>query len=478
MTNRFEDTIVAVATPPGEGGIGIVRISGVRALEIGRSLFSFSGGCPEIESHRMYAGKVVLLADGGLGTGLGQQLGRGAIDQGLFVFMKAPRSFSGEDTVEIQCHGSPILLETVVNGALSCGARTADRGEFTRRAFMNGRIDLTQAEAVADLIAARTVDSMTASARHLFGGLSEKIRVIRDTLIPLLSRIEASIDFSDQDLEAPPQGKIAEQLESILSVVRRLTATYPTGRVYREGVRLVIVGRPNVGKSSLMNALIGRPRAIVTPEPGTTRDTVEETMSIGGFPARLVDTCGLGEAGGPVEREGMKRTREALSDADVILLVGEAAAGIGERERQIIDARTRESGSSPRALVVVMNKVDLVAGNSAAPFDAGGDFPTVFTSALMGTGIDRLKDEIASLIAGGAGSARDEVMVTNSRHYEALLRASDSLSEAIGGVAKGVGPEFIAVDVRGALTALGEVTGEVTTGEVLEAIFSRFCIGK
>jgi tRNA modification GTPase len=386
--------------------------------------------------------------------------------------MRAPRSYTGEDVVELQCHGSPLLLVSIVAAAVSMGARPAKQGEFTQRAFMNGKIDLVQAEAVADLIAARTTDGLSIFSRHLMGGLSGKLSELRDRLVGLLADIEASIDFSDQDIDPLAREAVTRGVEISLDSVNGLLGSYRTGRIYREGARLVIAGRPNVGKSSLMNRLLGRPRAIVAPQAGTTTDTIEDIMDIGGAPARIVDTCGLREAVGAVEREGVERTMQAIDTADVTLLVAEAAVGIGREEHGVIEA----AAAADRRIVLVMNKVDLVAGKTSAP--AYPAIPIVFTSALVGTGIDELKEIAGSLIVGGAGSGRDHELITNERHHAALLSVSKSLERAHLGAMRRVSPEFIALDIRGALLALGEMTGDVTTDEILEAIFSRFCIGK
>ncbi len=478
------DTVVAVATPPGEGGIGIVRISGPAALGYGRGLFSFLKEPGRIESHRLYIGTIILPDDRAeIGAILPEKAGPGGApetgkytgiesDRALFVLMRAPHSYTGEDVVELHCHGSPILLGSIVSAAISLGARPADRGEFTRRAFMNGKIDLVQAEAVADLISAKTAGGLSIFSRHLMGTLSETLFGVRDSLVSLLAEAEAAVDFSDHDVDPLDMGAITRGLTACLASVRQLLGTYRVGRPYREGARLVIAGRPNVGKSSLLNRLLARPRAIVAPQPGTTTDTIEDIMDLGGVPARIVDTCGLREAVGLVEREGVRRTREALATADLTLLVGEATVGIGKEERDVIAA----AAAAGRPLVVVMNKVDLMSGDPVCPPDLS--VPVVFTSALEGSGIDELKDAAHRLITGGTARGRDDELITNARHCAALLSASGSLGEALEGAAKDVPPEFIALDIRRALSALGEITGEVTTDEILSVIFSRFCIGK
>ena len=463
------ETIVAVATPPGEGGIGIVRLSGPRAVAIGRRIFSFSREPKRIESHRLYPGAVTIPGEG---PGPAPEGGRTIVDRALFVAMPSPRSYTGEDVVELQCHGSPLLLMSLVEAAVSLGARPARPGEFTQRAFMNGKIDLVQAEAVADLIAARTADGLSIFARHLMGRLSARLSELRGRLIALLAELDASVDFSDQDIDTLDPETILSDIRESSALVDGLIGSYREGRVYREGARLVIAGRPNVGKSSLLNRLLGRPRAIVAHEPGTTTDTIEDTMDIGGVPVRLVDTCGLRQAAGEVEREGVERTMQALATADVTLLVAEATGVIGPEERRVIE----EAAGADRPVVLVMNKVDLAPDGPASP--EGVAAPVVFTSALVGTGIGELVEAVRCLVAGGANrSGRDEI-ITNARHYAALLAARRSLRDAEEGARRGLSGEFIALDIRGALSSVGEITGDVTTDDILEAIFSRFCIGK
>ncbi len=478
------ETIVAIATPPGEGGVGIVRLSGPRALTIGRKLFCFKKEPRQIEPYRLYTGAVTLPDEspeagagpgreaGGEGVTIPQRNGPAIVDRALFVSMRAPRSYTGEDVVELQCHGSPLLLGSIVTAAIVMGARPAKRGEFTQRAFMNGKIDLVQAEAVADLIAARTTDGLSIFSRHLMGGLSERLSELRSRLISLSADVEASVDFSDQDIDPLDIEMITRGVGASLDTVKDLLGSYEVGRIYREGARLIIAGRPNVGKSSVLNRLLGRSRAIVSAEPGTTTDTIEDSMDIGGVPVRIVDTCGLREAVGAVEREGVQRTRQALDTADVTLLVAEATVGIGREERGVMG----EAAASGRRVVLVMNKVDLVAAETPAPPDAA--VPVVFTSALRGTGIEQLKEVVGCLLVGGAGCGQEQELITNARHYAALLSVSELLKRAHLGATRRVSPEFIALDIRGALSALGEITGDVTTGEILEAIFSRFCVGK
>lgn len=474
MSDRISpetETIVAVATPPGEGGIGIVRLSGPHALAIGRRLFSFAEETGPIEPYRLYPGTVTvpdtpsvcIAAEGD---------GRMIVDRALFVAMPAPRSYTGENVVELQCHGAPLLLSCLVTAAVSLGARPARHGEFTERAFLNGKIDLVQAEAVADLISATTVGGLSLFSRHHMGGLSDRLSDLKSRLVNLSADIEASVDFSDQDIDPPAIETVVRDIEQSLDGVGRLLESYRVGRIYREGARLVIAGRPNVGKSSLLNRFLGYRRAIVAPDPGTTTDTIEDGIDIGGVPVRIVDTCGLREATGAVEREGVARTRQAIETADVTLLVADATEDLGRQERTLIET----AAAAGRGVVLVMNKVDLAAAGTPAPPNVS--VPVVFTSAMVGTGIDQLKDAIGLLIAGKAARTGQEEIITNARHYAGLLAIRQSLREAREGAGRRVSPEFIALDIRAALSALGELTGEVTTDELLEAVFSRFCVGK
>jgi tRNA modification GTPase len=454
-----QKTIVAVATPPGEGGIGIVRLSGPEALPIGKHLFTFSHAPEKITPHRMYFGYI-------------QSPDNDSIDQGLFVFMENPHSYTGEDVVELHCHGGPLLLQTVVSQAIFHGATTAGRGEFTRRAFMNGKLDLAQAEAVVDLISSVTPESLRISASQLRGGLSRKIIEIKNQLASLLAEVEASIDFPEEELENIPYPRLVQEIVGVRESVEKLLATYGEGRIYREGARVVIVGRPNVGKSSLMNLILEHDRAIVTSEPGTTRDVIEDFANIGGIPIKLIDTCGIAETSSRAEQEGVRRAIAAAQDADLVLLVIDVTGKIGEEERKIIEEL------KGRTVVVVFNKIDLLPDGMHSFTSPPLPFPDVHTSALLAVGIDSLKDKIKESVLKQNKQGEDEIILNNARHYEALLRARNSLDEVIKSGTTSASPELLAVDIRGALSHLGEITGEVTPGDVLDIIFSRFCIGK
>lgn len=470
------ETIAAVATPRGEGGIGVVRLSGPRALPIGKKLFSFHYEPKEIESHRMYIGDV-LNTEGE------------SIDRGLFVFMGSPRSYTGEDVVELQCHGGPLLLESVVMGAVSFGARPAVNGEFTRRAFMNGKLDLAQAEAVLDVITSITEGGLLVSAGQLFGGLSAEIEEMAESLTILLADVEASIDFPDEETEIISLDTVLGESRRILNKTEEILSTYCHGRILKDGASVVILGRPNVGKSSIMNRLLGKDRAIVTAEPGTTRDTVWDYTSIDSVPVRLIDTCGIREVLGEAEREGVRRAWEAVSDADIILLVVDVTSGVGEEERKMIDLiKGGEAVKSGVKVIAVFNKIDLLEKDGLENLKRSSSveeipFFTTFTSALTGRGIEELKGEIGRLLLADTGTIAgklDSVILNNARHFEALLGVKRSLAEVLRAEEPEgrFEPELLAVDIRGALTSLKEITGEMGTDDILDAIFSRFCVGK
>lgn len=457
------DTIVAVATPPGFGGIGIVRLSGPRALEIGLSLFSPAAA----------PGNTLSPAPRTMHVGSFRDEDGHTVDRGLFLFMPGPASYTGEDVVELHGHGSPLVMERLLFHAVARGARIAEGGEFTRRAFMNGKLDLVQAEAVADLIyASSTAAVHIATAQHE-GGLSRTLSEISNALVMLLSELEAAVDFPDDDHDHLSSDPILDRIIEIRTRVERLLDTFRRGRILREGARVVIVGRPNVGKSSIMNLLLERPRSIVTPEPGTTRDTIEELLVIGSVPVRLIDTCGIRDAISPPEREGVIRTMRAVEEADLVLMVTEADRPVSADERVLLE------DIDEHRTIVVCNKVDLVPGSPESFSPPDTSRTTVVTSATLPYGIDELTAAVQRRLTASASLfSEEQVIVSNARHFAALLEARTSLDEAAASVARSESPEFVSVDVRGALAFLGDITGVVTADDVLEVIFSRFCIGK
>ncbi|HWQ16138.1 MAG TPA: tRNA uridine-5-carboxymethylaminomethyl(34) synthesis GTPase MnmE [Roseiflexaceae bacterium] len=492
----YDDTIAAIATPPGAGGVGVVRVSGREALPILERMF-----VPARPGHwcpfRLRYGHVV--APGGE-----------TVDEALAAFFRGPHSFTAEDVAEISCHGGPLVLQQVLGLALQHGARLATPGEFTMRAFLNGRLDLTQVEATLDIINARTNAALALAQQQLAGWLSQELRRVREALLGALAYCTALVDFPEDEID--PQ-EVAAPVTEALRTVERLQASADQGIVYRQGARAAIVGLPNAGKSSLLNALLRADRAIVTPVPGTTRDTLEETANLCGVPVVLVDTAGITETADPIERIGVGRSRQALAAADLVLLVVDITQPVGDAERAV--AALTEG----KPTVLVWNKVDLLPTNDERrttnderrttnderrttnderrttgdgrrttagerwPMDNGvslRDEPfaaTVAVSALTGEGLEALAHAVAGLLLGGEVAA-DGQLVTNPRHRDALGRAAGHLRDALAGHARGVPADLLAVDLTAALSALGEITGETVGEDLLDTIFSRFCIGK
>ena len=471
MGDPNSDTICAIATPMGEGGIGIVRISGAKSIELASTLVRLRSGTP-LES---IAGRTLHHADIlEIGTGP-DDAGRRAIDEALVVVMRAPHSYTAEDIVEIQCHGSPLVLQTLCEALLHVGARMAEPGEFTKRAFLNGRLDLAQAEAVLDTIRAKTAGSLRVAQEQLRGTLSHELGRLRDGLIRILAQVEASIDFVEEDISFISSAELRKGIEAIRTAIRGLIETSREGRALREGVATAIVGRPNVGKSSLLNALLRTDRAIVTPVPGTTRDVLEEILNIRGVPVRLLDTAGLRHTDDPVEREGITRSQAALDTADLALLVLDGSAPLGAEDRHLLaECRGRQR-------IIVINKTDLPARVSAADladFEESGRSACVHLSVKTGEGLETLRDTVRAMILRPDFEPGEAAMVTRLRHRAGLLKAEDALEKALESVTGQVSLEFIAMDLRGAIDALGEITGAVTVDDILDRIFSEFCIGK
>jgi tRNA modification GTPase len=454
-----DDTIVAIATPMGEGGIGVVRLSGPDALAIAARLFrSASGSDPaRFPSHTVHLGRAVEPETGEM------------IDVALLTPFRAPHSYTGDEVVEISGHGSNLGLLRLVRAAQREGARLAEPGEFTRRAFLNGRMDLAEAEAVADLIRARTDASLRVATRQLEGRLSTAIRGVRGELIALLAEIEAAIDFPE-DVEPPAEADVLARLHAALASAERLLSTADAGRLYRDGAAVVIAGRPNVGKSSLLNALLCESRAIVTEVPGTTRDVIEETVNIRGIPLRAIDTAGLRETVNVVERIGVERSRREIEAADLVLWVvdlSEPMAGEDCRIAELLQGRP---------FVLVANKADLPPRMDPAQL-AGPEATIVRTVAPEREGIDTLEDAIAERLLG-AGVTSEDVLVSNARHRARLENAAAALRQAIATVDSGFEQAMVAVDLKIAADALGEITGESVTEATITEIFARFCVGK
>ncbi len=471
------DTIAAIATPPGRGGIGIVRLSGPEALSLTRHLIDKPDFTP---NHARFCHL--------LDPATGQRL-----DEAVVTYHQAPKSYTGEDVVEIAAHGSPVLLDHLLRLLLQAGARLANPGEFTERAFLSGRLDLTQAEAVRDLIDAQTLLQAQTAAGQLGGALSRRIAPLKHDLVTLIATLEAGIDFAEDDTPVLAPSALRERLGAIQASMSTLEGTFQRGRLIAEGVTLAIVGRPNAGKSSLFNRLLDRDRSIVTAEAGTTRDTVAERLSIGGIPVELIDTAGLREASSEAERIGILRSREAFADAGLVLLVLDSTAPLDEEERALLHA------ARGRPLVVALNKADLLPNiaSEPAPPPAAADLPSVAeplaflgggldrllpgtpavpTSALTGEGVEALRAAIHARLSGS--TAPGTATLTNLRQHSAVSAALTAVSAALTAADQSVPHELLLLDLHAALAALDALTGITTADDILNRIFSTFCIGK
>ncbi|MDT8440185.1 MAG: tRNA uridine-5-carboxymethylaminomethyl(34) synthesis GTPase MnmE [Desulfuromonadales bacterium] len=452
-------TIVAPVTPPGEGGISVLRLSGPAALRVLAKVFTGRLPVTSMQPRRLYFGRL----------GLSDEP---AVDEVLAVYMPGPHSYTGEDVVEVHCHGGNYLRRRALDLLLRAGADMAAPGEFTRRAFLNGRLDLVQAESVIDLIRARSDQASRNALEQLSGGLSRKIHDLTDRLRGVLVLLEAHIDFPDDEVGHLDLPRLCATTLAVLNDMRRLAASFDTGRVLRDGLNLLIVGRPNVGKSSLLNALLGEQRAIVTEFPGTTRDTIEESLVLGGLPVRLIDTAGLRDTADPIEQQGLDRTCAKIDSADLILLVVDSSCPLQPEDR--LAARL----CPPHKTILVVNKSDLPT--ACAPCDLE-DYPVrVAVSAHRGDGLDALVAGVVNHFAADTAglSEGEDLVLTERRHYQALLRGAEALTRFPQAAEDAAPYECLAVELRTALDALGEVTGATTADDILDQIFSRFCIGK
>jgi tRNA modification GTPase len=395
---------------------------------------------------------------------------RECFDEALVVYMKAPRSFTGEDIVEIQSHGGSLILSLTCRACLEAGARLAEPGEFTKRAFLNGRLDLSQAEAVLDTIRAKSAASLTAAQRQLRGDLAREVDTAREALVHLLAQLEAGIDFGDEDVDIIHKQDLVGTVDRVARLVERLRDTARAGRLLRDGARVVIAGRPNVGKSSLLNRLLKEERAIVTAVPGTTRDLIEEAIDLGGVLVHLVDTAGIRDTEDPVEHEGIKRSWSAQEQADLRVIVLDGSLPLSADDRRLMDQ------AAEMRHVIVINKADLPAQVSPTSVKPGS--VCIAVSAKTGDGVEDLRLAIRAQLIGSGPETADGVLVTNVRHQTALTRAHESLVEATSSIKDEMAAELVAVDLRAAADALGEITGAITNEEILSRIFSTFCIGK
>jgi tRNA modification GTPase len=464
MNPVFPTTIVALATPPGEGALSIVRLSGEDALAVGDSVFRGRTRLARAASHTVHHGRIV------------ESSGE-TIDEVLATVFRAPHSYTGEDAVEFSCHGGLVVTQAVLEELRKAGARPAEPGEFSRRAFLNGKMDLSQAEAVADLIASASERARVVSIRQLEGRLGARVRELRASCISLCALLEVDLDFAEEGLEVIGRDEIGRRIHEILRSIREMSDSYSSGRIAREGVSVVLAGKPNAGKSSLFNALLKEDRAIVTPHPGTTRDTIEERTSINGLIFRLIDTAGLRQAADPAEVEGVQRTRAIIRRADIILLVEDSSIPL---KRDEIES-TLAGLIADQKLIVALNKSDLPPQRvDPAVYErlSSKGSRVVRTSATTGAGVHELRIALFESVGEYSSDPAAGVEVTNRRHFDALNRASRDLLESVETLEAGGSNEFIALDVRDAIAALGEITGEVTSEDVLNAIFTSFCIGK
>jgi tRNA modification GTPase len=476
-----QETIVAISTPVGRGGIGVVRLSGLRAREVAAPFLRLRH---ELAPGRARFGEILDLtkrtpdpSDTGVAA---------VLDECVATYFEGPHSYTGEDVVEIAAHGSPVLLEYLVRECCAAGARLAEPGEFTQRAFLAGRIDLTQAEAVDDLIGSSTLEQARVAARQLGGALAKLVEPVKEDLVGLIATMEAGIDFAEDDIDVLPAAVIEERIGAVRGPLVELERSFAYGRVVRDGFRLAIVGRPNAGKSSLFNRLVERDRAIVTATPGTTRDLVTERVAIDGIPVDLIDTAGLRDASDEAERMGIAKSHEAMADADVVLLVIAAGSGFTGQDPFVTQR------SAPRSLIVAYNKIDLVPDEGHQRRDhvskisewvhmsaqAGLQVPVMSTSAVTGEGIAEIRSAIVQAVAGPNATQREAGMLTNLRQHQAVEQALRGLDAARAAVADGIPHEMIMLDLYEALRGLDALTGATTTEDVLRLIFSKFCIGK
>jgi tRNA modification GTPase len=460
---NLDDTIVAIATPPGRGGIGVVRISGPGAFSIARPMLRLK--------HELVPGRALFGELIDPGSVAGPNDGADRMDEVVVTCFAKPHSYTTEDVVEISAHGAPVVLQHIVAMALARGARVAEPGEFTMRAFLNGRMDLTQAEAVRDLIDAQTLYQAKVAAQQLDGSLSRRIGPMKQKLVTLIALLEAGIDFAEDDVAIAPAPQILAAICAVEQPLQQLSASFAYGRTVHQGLTLAIVGRPNVGKSSLFNRLVDRDRAIVTATPGTTRDLVSETVSIGGIPVHLTDTAGIRASADEAESIGIRKSIEALADADLVLIVRDASQPLTPEDEDL----KRQAKGRPKVLVA--NKCDLPRGRGKESEIAG--YPEgIATSALTGEGIGELRAEILRHAGGETGSHMEAGFLTSLRHQQRVDESLKALQAAKAAVANKIPHEMLLLDLYSALRPLDEITGATTTDNILELIFSTFCIGK
>jgi tRNA modification GTPase len=486
---NLDDTIVAIATPPGRGGIGVVRLAGPDARQIALPMLRLKH---QLEPGHAVFGELVersenaaqLRSAGRTNTSVPPQSQK--VDEVVVTYFAQPQSYTTDDIIEISAHGSPVVLRHVVELCVAGGARLAEPGEFTMRAFLNGRIDLTQAEAVRDLIDSQTLYQAQVAAQQLEGALSRRLQPIKQKLVELIALLEAGIDFAEDDVSVLPDARILEQLAAIREPLEKLRESFAYGKIVHEGLMLAIVGRPNVGKSSLFNRLVERARAIVTATPGTTRDLVSETVAIGGIPVKLVDTAGIRQALDEAESIGIQKSMEALADADLVLVVVDASQPPAKEDEELV------SQAATRAAIIVGNKSDLLAAEGrskiAQRFSAGTPaentrarekgLKPILTSAVNGDGIQELRSEILRHVGGETGVVPEAGFLTNVRHQGLIHDSIAALGAAKTAIAAKIPHEMLLLDLYNALRPLDAITGATTSDDILNLIFSTFCIGK
>jgi len=482
---NLDDTIVAIATPPGRGGIGIVRLAGSEARAIAEPMLRLKH---PLEPGRAISGELVeptgpeipsrptaelsMAVESAIQLEVGERSSPNArIDEVVVTYFARPHSYTTDDIIEVAGHGSPVVLRHIVELALAAGARLAEPGEFTMRAFLNGRIDLTQAEAVRDLIDSQTLYQAKVAAQQLEGALSRRLKPTKQKLVDLIALLEAGIDFAEDDVSVLPPSKIVEQIAAIRPPLEELARSFSYGKIVHEGLTLAIVGRPNVGKSSLFNQLVERERAIVTSTPGTTRDLVTETVALGGIPVRLVDTAGIRRALDEAESIGIQKSLEALAEADLVLVVLDASEPLSSEDQTLLDQVER------RAAIVVQNKADL-ADSKRRSTPTGPEKPEIRTCAITGAGVSELREAILSQVTGKTGTEAESGFLTNARHQQLVQDSITALDAAENATHNRIPHEMLLLDLYNALKALDEITGATTPDDILNLIFSRFCIGK
>jgi len=456
----MEDTIAAIATAPGEGGIGIIRISGENSKSVLKKIFKPANPA-SLENRKMAYGNIV------------DPTTEKIVDEVLCVYMKSPKTYTMEDVVEINCHGGMVPLRKTLELVLSNGARIAEPGEFTKRAFLNGRLDLSQAEAVIDLIKAKTDRTFDVALNQLEGVFSGTIKEIRKKLVDILVNLTVNIDYPDEDIEQITYEKLGLDLSNVLDDIEKLLSSADTGRIIREGLAVSIIGKPNVGKSSLMNSLLKETRAIVTEIPGTTRDTIEENISIKGIPVKLTDTAGIRETSDVIEKIGIEKSKESFNQADLVIFILDSSRELEDEDLEIMDL------INPEKTIILLNKIDLIQKiKKEEILEKMPGVTLIETSMAKRMGIDEIEKKIVDLVYGGKISQNNNAMVTNVRHKDILEKSRQSISDAINMVNLHEALEFIEIDVNSAYESLGEIIGETVQDDIINEVFARFCLGK